>query len=106
MIMSLFYPNNILNSSLHRINKDKFPTPMCHCGEAIQTAHHVLFMCRYVEETLRTEAFHLLQEIVGNEAGIENHLVLLKARNEQRFMTKIKEIIRIQSNYLKVDVIL
>ena len=106
LVMSLFYPNNILNSSLHKINKDKFPTPMCHCGEAIQTAHHLLFMCNYVEETLRINAFHSLQEIVGNEAGTENHLVLLKARNNQRFMTNVREILRTQSNYLKADIIL
>ena len=106
LLMSMLYPNNILNSSLNTINKDKFPSPLCYCGEAMQTAHHVLFSCSKIEETKRAEAFYSLQEIVGDEASIESHLVLLKARNNKRFMSKISEIIKSHSKSLNTDIIL
>ena len=80
MVMSMFYPNNTLNSFLHAINSDKFPSPICGCGESDQTAHHVLFNCRHVEESIRLEAYRLLQEVVGDEnAASESSLVLMKA---------------------------
>ena len=66
MVMSMFYPNNTLNSFLHTINSEKFPTPTCHCGESSQTAHHVLFNCSTVDEALRLEAYSLLQQVVGD----------------------------------------
>ena len=105
MVMSMFYPNNTLNSFLHTINSEKFPTPICHCGESSQTAHHVLFNCSTVDEALRLEAYSLLQQVVGDqEAEIENHLVLMKARNSKTLMNVISEIVIQQMNHLNVNI--
>ena len=101
----MFYPNNTLNSFLHTINSEIFPTPICHCGESSQTAHHVLFNCSTVDEALRLEAYSLLQQVVGDqEAEIENHLVLMKARNSKTLMNVISEIVIQQMNHLNVNI--
>ena len=107
MVMSMLYPNNTLNSVLHSINKEKFPTPLCQCGESRQTIHHVLFTCKNVEEELRLDAFSRLQQIVGEEnAHIDSHLILLKARNCTELMNKINKILQQQRNHLRYDIIL
>ena len=105
MVMSMLYPNNTLNSFLHSISRDKFPNPNCHCGESLQTVHHVLFNCSNVDEVLRMEAYSKLQEVVGEEeATIENHMVLLKARNSKTFMKVISEIVIKQMNHLNINI--
>ena len=89
--MSMLYPNNILNSFLYRIDRDKFPTPLCSCDEEEQTAHHVLFRCKLGDPDIRKELFNMLQQTVGEEtASIESSTVLLKASiaNQHFFIKK------------------
>ena len=107
MIISMFYPNNILNSSLHSINSEKFPNPSCSCGNSHQTAHHILFHCRNTDTSIKEEAFDILEQIVGiNEASTESSLVLLKASKNQLFINKISEIIIKQMPHLNTEIIL
>ena len=56
-IMSFFYENNLLNHFLYRYNPTKFITPLCDCGEEEQTAHHILFRCKLVEDDLRHRSY-------------------------------------------------
>ena len=107
MICSMFYPNNILNSSLHNINSEKFPNPFCKCGDGHQTAYHILFYCKLVNQQLKDEARCILKSIVGEtEFTMENSLILLKASQNEKFMKVISETIKQQMHHLRTSVIL
>ena len=106
LVMSLFYPNNLLNVFTYRYNAQKFPDPTCSCSQEPQTAHHILFKCGNSDENLRTETFEIYQKIVGVEAEIESHLNLLKACKNANFIKKATEIIKNQINFLRTEIIL
>ena len=105
MITSMFYPNNTLNNSLHHINVNKFPSPLCICGMSFQTAHHILFQCNNTDPSLKTETFYTLQKLVGDEqAAMESSLVLLKACKDPVFVQKVSEVINQQMTFLSKDI--
>ena len=105
LAMSMLYPNNLLNNFLHTFSSDKFPSSMCSCGSESENPHHVLFRCINVDETLREETYRMLQETVGEEAQMENTIILLKAcKINKHFIHKICEIMHQQINNLKTTV--
>ena len=106
LIMSLFYPNNLLNIFTNRYNAQKFPDPTCSCGQESQTPHHVLFRCGHNDHNLKTEIFEIFQQIVGAEAEIESHLNLLKACKHANFIKKVAEIIKHQKHFLRTEIVL
>ena len=105
LTMSIMYPNNLLNNFLHRVNSEKFPSPLCSCGEDIQTAQHVMFRCNLVEDTLKAEAHNLLVQAVGeHEAEIDCSIPLLNASRNKRFMEITNQIINSQVNNLNIKI--
>ena len=105
IIMSMMYPNNTLNYFLHSINQDKFPSPKCDCGDSNQTAHHVLFNCGYIDESMKLEAKNLVQQVVGQaDAAIESSLVLIKACQNKEVMYIISEIVKRQATHIKTTI--
>ena len=107
MLLSLFYPNSILKSFLYKINKDKFPDPLCGCGEGEETSFHLLFQCRFVEKSLREQALNLLKSTVGEaESTQEDSIVLLKASKNEKFINFISEIVKNQMVHLNTKVYL
>ena len=107
MLLSLFYPNNILKSSLYKINSDKFPDPLCGCCEGEENSFHILFHCRFVEQSLREQALNLLKSTVGEaEAAQEDSIVLLKASKDEKFINSICEIVKTQMVHLNTKVYL
>ena len=36
LVMSLFYNNNLLNGSLHRLYPTLYKSPLCNCGKGVQ----------------------------------------------------------------------
>ena len=50
LVMSLFYPNNLLFEFLNRYNPTKFPYKTCPCGSGIQDSIHLLMNCIFVQE--------------------------------------------------------
>ena len=106
LVISMFYPNNLLNNFTHRYNDQNFPTPICSCGEESQTSHHVLFRCNKTDETLRAETFELFKRIIGEEAEIDNHLNLLKVCKNEKFLQNITHIVKQQKQYLRKEIIL
>ena len=62
LTLSLFYPNNLLNSFLYRFNKDRFITPLCGCGEGEQDATHVLTQCKMVKAVTKRKLVSLITE--------------------------------------------
>ena len=105
MILSMFYPNNTLNSFLHSTNAEKFPDPLCNCGESYQTAHHILFHCKNTDPILKQNNLEILKKIVGaTEAPIESSLVLLKASKNVVFIESISKVIKHQMQYINKDI--
>ena len=103
--MSLLYPNNLLNNSLHRIDAEKFQSPLCHCGSEVQSAHHILFRCALVDDTDKAQAYSLLEKIVGeDEAREDSHVTLLNASRCREFMSKVSDIIEQQIEHLHTSV--
>ena len=104
-VMSLFYQNNLLNSSLNRINPLKFPSPLCVCETECQSGHHILFRCPFLEDEIKTDTYNLLVKIVGeNQAATENPVTLLNASRNKEFISKICKIVILQSKYLHTTI--
>ena len=53
LLMSMFYDNNLLNSSLFKVNSKKFQTAECECNQSIQDPYHVLLECSFSEPKLK-----------------------------------------------------
>ena len=107
LLISMFYPNNLLNASLHNVNPDKFPNPICTCGEEHQTAFHILFHCRNVVQQKKDQAAYLLKTIAGEGVFANQHTIaLLKATQNKQFILTIYEIVKQQMPHLRSSVIL
>ena len=105
LTMSLMYPNNLLNSSLHHINSDKFPSSLCSCGEDVQTAKHLLLQCKLVEDALKAEAHDLLVKSLGEEeASMDCSITILNASRNKKFLEVVHQIINSQIDTLHVNV--
>ena len=73
LLMSMMYKNNILRSSLYKIGKA--PSPICSlCAEEEETADHILFRCRSVDEERRTHAF-TSYKLANNLGDVESTTV-------------------------------
>ena len=60
IVLSLMYPNNLFNTFLHYYNNQRFPSPLCSCGNGQQDALHVLLYCNHVNTELRYKMEDLL----------------------------------------------
>ena len=62
LLLSLFYPNNLLNSFLYRFDKSRFPSPNCNCGQGLQVQDslHLLQDCNHVNQQLRLKMKEIL----------------------------------------------
>ena len=60
LILSLFYPNNLFNSFLHRFDKTRFPTSSCSCGQGLQDSLHLLQDCKHVNSQMRVNMKEIL----------------------------------------------
>ena len=71
--MSLFYKNNLLNSSLYKINAAKFTTGECECGDGLQIAYHIAMECNLASESRRQLCIGILKELIGvNDAEVSS----------------------------------
>ena len=85
LVMSMFYDNNLLNSSLYKVNPSKFKTAGCECGRDTQTAYHVLMECTLTDHTCRRCCFETLLSALSLEAVDESHITLLNASRSPSF---------------------
>ena len=107
LLLSLFYENNLLNSFLHRYNSVVYTSPLCDCGGEVQTPHHVLFRCSFVDVQLKLQAFENFKLAVGEEmATVDSTIILLNGSRHTAFMEKAVDIILSIQNSLRSDVIL
>ena len=60
LLLSLLYPNNLLNGFLYRYDQVKFESPLCTCGLEEQTANHILLYCPLINYKYRQQMHKLL----------------------------------------------
>ena len=77
LVMSLFYPNNLLFYFLNRNNPIKFPYKTCPCGSGIQDSIHPLMNCIFVNSEKRNDTAQILLnnqfhqiDTVSNQKGL------------------------------------
>ena len=102
LVMSLMYPNNLLNYFLCRQNiveSDKCPN----CDEDVQTVSHLLFTCSAVPEHYREQAYSTLRDYIGleNAEFLGPTAVLMGSRNKQ-FIQTCKDIV--ESQVLRTEI--
>ena len=86
LLMSLTYDNNLLNGFLHKVNPTYSDSPLCYCGDAIQTPVHVLFQCSRIPEHDKNLALMYLQEVSGEESVELNSISILNAIRDEKFV--------------------
>ena len=95
LLMSLFYKNNILNSSLYKIGR--VPSPLCSlCGQEEETADHIIFRCSAVDQELQRDAVttYRLANSIGDREDIEADFIgLLNTSRNQPFVQACVKII-------------
>ena len=64
LLMSMFYDNNLLYSSLFKVNSKKFQTADCECNQSIQDPYHVLLECSFTEPKLRESCLSVMSSIL------------------------------------------
>ena len=54
-LMSLFYPNNLMNRFVNKKFPSLAPSPMCICQKDTETPFHIIFECELVQENIRED---------------------------------------------------
>ena len=107
LVMSLFYENNLLNSSLYKINAAKFTTGECECGDGLQTAYHIVMECNLVSESRRQLCFEILEELIGvDDAEVSSCVTLLNGSRSPKFIAALLDIVRTTKVDLRTKVTL
>ena len=60
LLLSMFYPNNLMNEFLYRYDSTKFAFPMCSCGLGEQNSTHIILNCGFIDAKTRLKMHHLL----------------------------------------------
>ena len=86
LLMSMFYKNNLLNSSLFQINPRKYTNPFCSFGcSDLETSYHIMAACNnnpHKNEIMNT----LIQAFGSDVAHIDSHITLLNVKNNFQFL--------------------
>jgi len=108
LVMSLFYNNNLLNSSLHSLFPTKFLSPMCECGKAIQDAHHILVECGVDvldSEVIQRKLCNCICELNDMPATVYlTNLHLLNASKGTLTLSLITERVKSLKKYMKNEI--
>ena len=101
LLMAMMYKNNLLNSSLYKLGK--VVSPLCSlCATEEETADHILFRCRSVNEDLRKIAFtkYRLANNLGEEESTAVDFIDLinTSRNKQFIISCINILCSIDLN--------
>ena len=104
-LMSLFYTNNLLNGFLYSYNSQKFPSPLCHCGQSIQTNYHIGLGCSLVNNANTSELVEVLKTVLGeNEVVPENYYLFLNASKNQKVINLLLKNIELHSDHLRTEI--
>ena len=89
LLMSLMYKNNLLNSSLYKL--DKVLSPLCSlCQSEEETLDHILLSCENVQVVLKQRVIDSFKIATCREDDIDpsiDFIDLLNASRNQNFIT-------------------
>ena len=104
LVMSLFYRNNLLNSFLHRYDKDTWPSQLCACEEDEQTALHILTNCSIVGAERIEKAKHIMQicnDTVDFADADQNPFAIINCSRDASFIELCLESVELERLHLK-----
>ena len=102
LLMSLFYENNLLNGFLHKVHIRDCESPLCYCGDVIQTSTHIIFQCEEIPNESRDMALQSLQEVIGNiDVRAINNTAILNGSRNRKFLTSVLNIIHLHGDKLR-----
>ena len=107
LVLSLFYPNNLLNGFLHKYDPVKYKSPLCTCGTNEQNAEHILLYCPLVDPHLRTQMSDILFSSYDHKSSLQiTYPYLISWCRNKDFIKLCIKIIRSARTFLKVEIIL
>lgn len=107
LLLSLFYPNSLLNGFLYQYNKDKYTSPICCCGYEDQTPEHILLNCPKVTEWKRHEMKEILSDKPPCSTDSNNGCMFLISWSRlPKFINLCTEIIKDASSFLRTEITL
>ena len=75
--MSLFYPNNIMNAFLYRLDNSRFVSPLCACEAGEQDGWHILTECPLGDTAKQTQIKQMIEAADHHGAEFEvSHLLV------------------------------
>ena len=91
LLMSIFYPNNLMNSFVYRHTYNT-ESPLCpRCLQKEQTAYHVIMECNQFHERMNL----ITKKILGEEeATLDHHNTLLNCSRDPEFIKCSLDILR------------
>lgn len=104
LAMSFFYRNNLLNSFLHKFDKDKWKSPLCACGEEAQTATHLLTNCSFVGPERLIKAINIMQTCNAKDSLadiVQDPFSILNCSRDPVFIALCLEIVELDSLHLR-----
>lgn len=106
LVLSLFYPNNLMNSFLYRYNKEKYTTPLCNCDENEQTAVHLITQCAWVNKEQRDKITQILMsDPPYNTVDLnDDRLFLVNWSRKQHFLDLCIKIMNNNLHRLRTDI--
>ena len=109
LLLSLFYPNNLLNEFLFRYDSTKFRSPLCYCLTGEQNSKHLIIYCPLIDSNIRKQMneiitsnpkFHYLEPNYGS-----NPFFISWSRKPE-FMGLCLKINESSKSFLRVEVTL
>ena len=104
-LMSLCYTNNLLNGFVHRYNSQKFPNPLCHCGEEEQTNYHIAAQCKLLSDNSKAELIKNITRVLGDTNAVpENPFLFLNSSRDYKVINSLIQNIKSQSEFIRKDI--
>ena len=89
LLMSMFYPNNLLNNNVYQLTY-QIESPLCNkCKETEETAYHILLEC----SNLSGEAYQILESESNGNIVYQDSISLLNASRNKKFLKICLEIL-------------
>ena len=105
-LMSLFYPNNLMNHFVNKKFPSLAPSPMCICQKERETPFHIIFECELVQENLRQELYSKVDVNLVQCRSEDGCDVLVSLSRDEKFVSGCVEIIQSGVHKLRKDIIL
>ena len=95
LLMQMMYKNNVTNDSLYKLGR--VPSPLCSlCKSEEDTADHILFRCRGVDEELRSDVaskYRLVKNLNEAEDIAVDFIDIINCSRDKCFITSCLNVI-------------